>query len=205
PVDLRAQAQSRRPHHYSHHALSGGSRGAMRAHRHAEGWPHRRARHQAEAALQLCRPHCAPRRREPPRGMGAARSAPGRRDVSACARRLFGAGAAARRAARGRSRGRRARAAGGRSRTGVPAHHGAGARVVIPAFGSGWLALFYKELLRFWKVAFQTILAPVLTALLYLLIFSHVLETRVSVFDGRVGYTSFLIPGLVMMSVLQNA
>jgi ABC-2 type transport system permease protein len=76
---------------------------------------------------------------------------------------------------------------------------------VIPAFGSGWMALFYKELLRFWKVAFQTILAPVLTALLYLLIFSHVLETRVSVFDGRVGYTSFLIPGLVMMSVLQNA
>jgi len=76
---------------------------------------------------------------------------------------------------------------------------------VIPAFGSGWLALLYKELLRFWKVAFQTILAPVLTALLYLLIFSHVLESRVSVFDGRVAYTSFLIPGLVMMSVLQNA
>jgi ABC-2 type transport system permease protein len=76
---------------------------------------------------------------------------------------------------------------------------------MIPAFGSGWLALLYKELLRFWKVSFQTILAPVLTALLYLLIFSHVLESRVSVFDGRVGYTAFLIPGLVMMSVLQNA
>jgi len=76
---------------------------------------------------------------------------------------------------------------------------------VIPAFGSGWLTLLYKELLRFWKVSFQTILAPVLTALLYLLIFSHVLESRVSVFDGRVTYTAFLIPGLVMMSVLQNA
>src|SRR5258708_12640300 len=76
---------------------------------------------------------------------------------------------------------------------------------MIPAFGSGLVALLYKELLRFWKVSFQTILAPVLTALLYLLIFSHVLESRVSVFDGRVGYTAFLIPGLVMMSVLQNA
>src|ERR1700674_4509442 len=76
---------------------------------------------------------------------------------------------------------------------------------MIPAFGSGWLTLLYKELLRFWKVSFQTILAPVLTALLYLLIFSHVLESRVSVFDGRVAYTAFLIPGLVMMSVLQNA
>jgi len=76
---------------------------------------------------------------------------------------------------------------------------------VVPAFGSGWLTLLYKELLRFWKVSFQTILAPVLTALLYLLIFSHVLESRISVFDGRVAYTAFLIPGLVMMSVLQNA
>src|ERR1051326_2307056 len=76
---------------------------------------------------------------------------------------------------------------------------------MIPGFGSGWLALFYKELLRFWKVSFQTILAPVLTALLYLLIFSHVLESRVSVFGGRVSYTAFLIPGLVMMAVLQNA
>jgi ABC-2 type transport system permease protein len=76
---------------------------------------------------------------------------------------------------------------------------------MIPAFGSGWLTLLYKELLRFWKVSFQTILAPVLSALLYLLIFSHVLESRVSVFDGRVAYTAFLIPGLVMMSVLQNS
>jgi ABC-2 type transport system permease protein len=74
-----------------------------------------------------------------------------------------------------------------------------------PMFGSGWLTLLYKELLRFWKVSFQTILAPVLTALLYLLIFSHVLESRVSVFDGSVRYTAFLVPGLVMMSVLQNA
>lgn len=76
---------------------------------------------------------------------------------------------------------------------------------MIPPLGSGWLTLLYKELLRFWKVSFQTILAPVLSSLLYLLIFSHVLESRVSVFDGRVTYTHFLIPGLVMMAVLQNA
>ena len=75
---------------------------------------------------------------------------------------------------------------------------------VLP-HNTGWPTLLYKELLRFWKVSFQTILAPVLTSLLYLLIFSHVLESHVSVFDGRVRYTSFLIPGLVMMSVLQNS
>jgi ABC-2 type transport system permease protein len=76
---------------------------------------------------------------------------------------------------------------------------------MIRVAGAGWLTLLYKELLRFWKVAFQTILAPVITSLLYLLIFSHVLESRVSVFGGEVAYTSFLVPGLVMMSVLQNA
>ena len=64
--------------------------------------------------------------------------------------------------------------------------------------------LFYKEVLRVWKVSFQTVLAPVLTTLLYLLIFSHVLEQHVEVYPG-VRYTAFLIPGLVMMSVLQNA
>ncbi len=68
----------------------------------------------------------------------------------------------------------------------------------------GASTLFYKEILRFWKVAVQTVAAPVLTAVLYLLIFGHVLEDHVKVFD-QVGYTSFLIPGLVMMSVLQNA
>jgi ABC-2 type transport system permease protein len=67
----------------------------------------------------------------------------------------------------------------------------------------GFWTLFYKELLRFWKVAFQTVAAPVLTALLYLLIFGHVLDDHVQVHGVR--YVSFLIPGLVMMQVLQNA
>ncbi len=69
---------------------------------------------------------------------------------------------------------------------------------------TGWETLLYKEVLRFWKVAFQTVAAPVLTALLYLLIFGHVLEGHVKVY-GRIEYTAFLVPGLVMMSVLQNA
>ncbi len=68
----------------------------------------------------------------------------------------------------------------------------------------GWRALFYKEVMRFWKVSFHTVAAPVLTAVLYLLIFGHVLEDRVKVYD-QVSYTAFLVPGLVMMSLLQNA
>ena len=67
-----------------------------------------------------------------------------------------------------------------------------------------FITLFYKEILRLRKVAFQTLLAPILTTLLYLLIFSQVLGKHVQVYPG-VGYTAFLIPGLIMMSVLQNA
>jgi len=70
--------------------------------------------------------------------------------------------------------------------------------------GSGFPTLLHKELMRFWKVGLQTIAAPVVTALLYLLIFSHVLEDRVRVYDS-ISYTAFLIPGLMMMSMLQNA
>ncbi|MEO7497304.1 MAG: ABC transporter permease [Massilia sp.] len=70
-------------------------------------------------------------------------------------------------------------------------------------FSVGFQTLLYKETLRFWKVATQTVAAPILTAMLYLLIFGHVLEGHVNV--RGVNYTAFLIPGLVMMSVLQNA
>ncbi len=69
---------------------------------------------------------------------------------------------------------------------------------------AGFKTLLYKEILRFWKVAFQTVGAPVLSAVLYLMIFSHVLDRHVTVF-ADVPYVAFLVPGLVMMSVLQNA
>jgi len=69
---------------------------------------------------------------------------------------------------------------------------------------NGFRTLFAKEVLRFWKVSVQTVAAPVLTALLYLVIFAQALEGRVQVYDG-VRYVAFLVPGLVMMSVLQNA
>jgi ABC-2 type transport system permease protein len=69
---------------------------------------------------------------------------------------------------------------------------------------TGWQTLLWKEVLRFWKVGFQTVAAPILTAILYLLIFGHVLEDHVQVYEG-VSYVAFLLPGLAMMSLLQNA
>lgn len=68
----------------------------------------------------------------------------------------------------------------------------------------GVYTLFYKEVLRFVKVLLQTLGAPIVTALLYLAVFGQALEGRVDVFAG-VSYTDFLVPGLVMMAVIQNA
>ncbi len=68
----------------------------------------------------------------------------------------------------------------------------------------GFRTLLVKEILRFYKVGFQTVASPVLTAILYLLIFSHVMATSNAAFPG-VTYAQFLIPGLAMMSMLQNA
>ncbi len=69
---------------------------------------------------------------------------------------------------------------------------------------SGFVTLFQKEVLRFWKVGFQTVAAPVLTVLLYLLVFAHVLQAHIKVYEN-VSYAAFLVPGLIMMAVLQNA
>ena len=68
----------------------------------------------------------------------------------------------------------------------------------------GLYTLFRKEVLRFLKVITQTIAAPVITALLYLLVFTYVLGEHVQVYEG-IGYHQFLVPGLIMMSVIQNA
>jgi len=74
-------------------------------------------------------------------------------------------------------------------------------RIATP---SGFPTLLHKEVLRFWKVSFQTVAAPVLTTLLYLVVFAHALEKHVQAFPG-VTYVQFLVPGLAMMAMLQNA
>lgn len=68
----------------------------------------------------------------------------------------------------------------------------------------GCYTLWRKEVWRFLKVTVQTLLTPVVTALLYLLIFTHLLEERLEVYPG-IAYGAFLIPGLIMMSMIQNA
>lgn len=69
---------------------------------------------------------------------------------------------------------------------------------------TGFPTLLQKEVQRFWKVSFQTVAAPVITTLLYLLVFSRALSEHVQAFPG-VPYLQFLIPGLAMMAMLQNS
>ncbi|MDX8397972.1 MAG: ABC transporter permease [Mariprofundaceae bacterium] len=68
----------------------------------------------------------------------------------------------------------------------------------------GTWTLFQRETRRFLRVKMQTIVAPALTAVLYLIIFRYAMgERQVPGLD--VDYFSFLIPGLIMMAMLQNA
>lgn len=69
---------------------------------------------------------------------------------------------------------------------------------------AAFLTLLEKEVLRFRKIALQTILAPILLGLLYLLVFGEVMADKMPTFEG-VNYLHFLVPGLVMMTLLQNA
>jgi len=68
----------------------------------------------------------------------------------------------------------------------------------------GFSTLLKKEIMRFWTVLGQTVGAPVITAILYLLVFAQAMSGRASAYEG-VSYTAFLVPGLVMMTVIQNA
>ncbi len=70
-----------------------------------------------------------------------------------------------------------------------------------------WLpfaTLLQKEVRRFLKVAFQTLLTPIVTASLYLFVFGATLGQRISVLEGF-SYAQFVIPGLILMGVINNS
>ena len=69
---------------------------------------------------------------------------------------------------------------------------------------TGAVTLFKREVRRFLKVKMQTIVTPALTAILYLIIFRYAVGDR-HVPGMDVDYFTFLVPGLAMMAMLQNA
>ena len=70
-----------------------------------------------------------------------------------------------------------------------------------------WIAtqtIIRKEVVRFKRIWLQTILPPVITTSLYFIVFGHLMGSRIGTVEG-VRYIQFIVPGLIMMSVIQNA
>jgi ABC-2 type transport system permease protein len=68
----------------------------------------------------------------------------------------------------------------------------------------GVKTLYLKEVRRFWKVGAQTVAAPVVTTLLYMLVFVVALKDSREPIDGT-PFAEFVAPGLIMMAILNNA
>lgn len=68
----------------------------------------------------------------------------------------------------------------------------------------GFITLFRREILRFCRVMVQTLVAPFVSAFLYLLIFGVNLGSKMN-YQGEYNYLSYLIPGLMMMGFINNA
>ncbi|MCH2554738.1 MAG: ABC transporter permease [SAR116 cluster bacterium] len=68
----------------------------------------------------------------------------------------------------------------------------------------GLQTLYLREVQRFAKVGMQTVVAPVITSMLFLMVFAVAVGDRAQL-AGDISFISFLVPGLVMMTVLQNA
>lgn len=68
----------------------------------------------------------------------------------------------------------------------------------------GTWSLFRKEMHRFLSIAGQTIISPVITTMLWYLVFGYSLGDRLDELRG-IPYTDFLVPGLVMMAIISNA
>ena len=67
-----------------------------------------------------------------------------------------------------------------------------------------FVTLLKREILRFLRVSFQTLLTPVITASLYLFVFGTTLGERISVLEGF-SYAQFVIPGLILMGIINNS
>lgn len=68
----------------------------------------------------------------------------------------------------------------------------------------GLRTLYKREVRQFWKVGAQTLAAPVVTALLYMLVFVVAVRGARPPIQG-VAFSTFVAPGLIMMQILSNA
>src|SRR5688572_1433497 len=73
-----------------------------------------------------------------------------------------------------------------------------------PILWNSYMTIVRKETQRIFRIWTQTLLPPVITQSLYFLIFGGFIGSRVGLIDG-IPYMAFIVPGLVMMAVIQNS
>ncbi len=71
-------------------------------------------------------------------------------------------------------------------------------------YGNAFRTILTKEILRFARIWIQTVLPPMITTALYFVIFGQLIGSRLGEMDGH-PYIDFILPGLVLMSVISNS
>jgi ABC-2 type transport system permease protein len=75
---------------------------------------------------------------------------------------------------------------------------------MLHQFWIAYLTITRKEILRFARIWVQTIIPPVVMVALYFIIFGNLIGQRIGEMDGML-YVDFIMPGLVMMSIITNS
>ena len=65
-------------------------------------------------------------------------------------------------------------------------------------------AIYLFEMARTWRTLFQSIVSPVISTSLYFVVFGAAIGSRISEIGG-ISYGSFIVPGLIMLSILMNS
>jgi len=75
---------------------------------------------------------------------------------------------------------------------------------MLREFWIAYLTITRKEIMRFLRIWVQTIIPPVVMVALYFIIFGNLIGQRIGEMDGM-NYVDFIMPGLVMMSIITNS
>jgi len=76
--------------------------------------------------------------------------------------------------------------------------------MTVKQYFNAFNTLLIKEVLRFARIWVQTILPPMITTALYFVIFGHLIGPRIGQIDG-IDYINYLVPGLILMSVITQS
>ncbi len=71
-------------------------------------------------------------------------------------------------------------------------------------YGTALKSILTKEIIRFGRIWVQTLVPPAITMSLYFVIFGNLIGSRIGQMGGY-SYMEFIVPGLIMMSIITNS